>query len=125
MKYITISFIIILGIVIAQDAADQCRSEIQKKIQQNQVCRQGDTDCLNALRSLQVCIIYCSDNSDNQPFTINSICVHQNCNSKNPTAQSVLNDLINCESNINPNPSSSNSEIIAFSIICIFISIIC
>ncbi|EAR94114.1 hypothetical protein TTHERM_00235210 (macronuclear) [Tetrahymena thermophila SB210] len=98
MKAITLLFVIALVAVNANNKTQQCQDIVMKKIELGLVCSSSDTECLDALLSLNQCAYNCASqidyDYDNVAF-INS-CLQLNCTSSNIRVQHLLQDFLNC-----------------------------
>ncbi|EAR95899.1 hypothetical protein TTHERM_00818370 (macronuclear) [Tetrahymena thermophila SB210] len=114
MKLIALLLITALVSVNASDEPPKCYTDLMNKLQQGQVCKQGDTDCITAVLSLEKCAYNCEDQySDNLSQTIS--CVQANCKSSNTQAQSFLDEVIKC---------ANSSQIVLFSMLVALVFII-
>ncbi|KAL4502275.1 hypothetical protein ABPG72_000510 [Tetrahymena utriculariae] len=113
-----LAFLLIVAVVAVKAAEEipQCLKDLLKKAQNNQICQQGDTDCLKALKSLDYCSINCmNQNESEQPQTFN--CFKSNCQPTNPTAKAYFNETIQCKES----SSKSYHSTVVFSILFIII----
>ncbi|EAS04946.1 hypothetical protein TTHERM_00685890 (macronuclear) [Tetrahymena thermophila SB210] len=100
--------------------SENCLTYLNNMETSQTICKQGDTDCIAAAKSLKDCYQTCkSQNGYDQRLS----CVKNTCSSKNEIVQSFLNDLLKCQSSTNSRGSTTNSSIIALQITILFISL--
>ncbi|KAL4467722.1 hypothetical protein ABPG74_013057 [Tetrahymena malaccensis] len=95
MKLIAFLLFVTLVAVNAADQVPKCAQDLQDKLDSGQVCQQGDTDCIAALKSFKECVVGCAvQNSNKQKETAS--CVQSTCQTSNASVSSFKNDLIKC-----------------------------
>ncbi|EAR95894.1 transmembrane protein, putative (macronuclear) [Tetrahymena thermophila SB210] len=94
MKLVVFLLFVALVAANSNDEVPQCAKDLANNLQSGKVCKEGDTDCINALKSLKTCLDNCQGQSTTQQQGIQ--CVQSQCKSSNPTVQSFVNDLIKC-----------------------------
>ncbi|EAR85853.1 hypothetical protein TTHERM_00313350 (macronuclear) [Tetrahymena thermophila SB210] len=85
---------------------DKCQLDLFNRAAQGQFCQQGNTDCIQAIKSAKQCSITCFLKKNIRE--VSNQCLKEQCSSVNPQAQSFLNSLSKCGT-IDISISSSNT----------------
>ncbi|EAR95898.1 hypothetical protein TTHERM_00818350 (macronuclear) [Tetrahymena thermophila SB210] len=128
MKLLAFLIVIVLVTVNADNSLSpmQCLG-LLLKIKTGQICQEGDKDCTDALIPFNQCMENCDQQSTETTQYV--YCVENNCKSTNPTIQRATNDFVFCANSAqdpssHPNPSSSQSLIVLYSILLSLLFII-